>query len=111
MEPLNLVRGALIRSGFMGMIPDIIDAPTSLLTGHTIFSPSNKAMLLSIPAFDMVRDYANASKTLFKQAMGHPTRGAENYVYRKTIPLTNLIYWRILNDGVLPDKIPVISNL
>ena len=111
MTPENLVRGALIRAGFMGMIPDLVDAPFAFLRQPTIFSPSNKAMLLSIPVFDMVRDYSNATETAFKQLTGQRTNGAENYIYKKVIPMTNLMYWRILVDTMLPDDVPVISKL
>ena len=103
--------GALIRSGFAGMIPDIVDLPFDVITGNTVFSPSNDAMLLSIPVLDLIRDVQNATQTTFKMATGQDTLGAEKYQYRKLVPLVNLYYFEALSKFLLPEDTPVLSHL
>ena len=107
LEPDNWVKGALIRSGFMGLVPDLVDVVAKPLTGETFFSPTNKAMLLSIPALDTVRDVGKGMGLAYDMALGRPTMGKESYQFRKITPLTNLLYYRILAELFLPDDWPL----
>ena len=107
MEPMNWVKGALVRSGFMGMIPDLIDVPLEATLGETFFSPTNEAMLLSIPMWDMAKNVSAAAGVGRDMLLGKHTGGKEKYVFRRALPGTNHILYRILAEAAFPDDWPL----
>jgi len=107
MKPINWVKGALIRSGFMGMIPDLIDAPLELAGLDTFFSPTNEAMLLSLPMWDVAFNVGEMGQVARDQLLGRHTFGKEDYVYRRALPGTNFLLYRILAEAAFPDDWPL----
>ena len=97
LSPLNIARGTLMRSAFLGIWGDLVDLLAKLTTGETMISPSNKAVLVHVPVIDQLIDFFQSGMTGAKFLRGGDLGKDEaQRAFGKINPINNFLYVKML---------------
>jgi len=101
MAPDRIAAGAMLYSGFMGMLPDVIDTMLYYGSGMHIdpfFSPSDKPMMFRIPLTDVVRGEYMGMSALANSLLEGRVNKQRYYQMKNALPGANIFYIEWLLD-------------
>lgn len=110
LQPHRIAAGALLYSGFMGMLPDIIDTGLYYGSGGEInafFSPGDAPLTFRMPVADFIKSEYFGAKALGQTLLDGRMTKQRAYQLKNAFPGASIVYIEWISDlmrGQFPKK-------